>query len=79
MKREQDLSELVEKIRNLPDDAAREVIDFTDFLARRGGRDDAGRQEETAWMQFSVTRALGDDADEGGPSYSLEDLRERWS
>ena len=56
---------ITEKIRNLPESAQREVLEFVESLAR---------EEDTSWSHFSLASAMRGMEDEHSP-YSTADLR----
>ena len=78
------VSERVSKrVRQLPEDAQAEVLDFVEFLLAKSERKTAeqqsARQEEHAWNHFSLSSAMRGMEDEDGPDYSEDDLKERFS
>ena len=72
-----------ERVRQLPEDAQAEVLDFVEFLLAKSERETAeqesARQEERAWSHFSLSSAMRGMEDEDGPDYSEDDLKERFS
>jgi len=64
---------ILEHLRALPPSAQREVLDFTEFLAARVGRED---RERADWSEQSLASALADMDDEP-ELYGEADLKER--
>jgi hypothetical protein len=62
------------RLRQLPDSAQREVLDFVEFLESRKV-DAEERQDAAVWNEFSLTAALRGMEDEEAV-YVLEDLKE---
>ena len=65
---------ILQHLRNLPEQARREVLDFVEFLSSR--RVTSGpRDEDGAWSEFSLASAMRGMEDEGTP-YTLTDIKE---
>ena len=65
---------IVRHLRSLPDSAQKEVLDFVEFIRSR--RDDCTiREEELAWLDFSLASAMRGMEDEETP-YTEADLKE---
>lgn len=62
-----------EKMRLLPEQTQKEVLDFVDYLLYRS------RREERSWSQLSVMAALRGLEEEEWPNYGDQDLKERWT
>jgi len=67
---------IVERIRRLPDEVRKEVLDFADFLHARLEQA-AADKEHAQWSELSLESALRDMADEPD-LYDDADLKERF-
>jgi len=69
---------IMQRLKLLPDQAQREVLDFVDFIeSRRKGLSVASKDDE-AWSNFSLASAMRGMEDEE-TSYALADLKESFS
>lgn len=68
---------ILERLKDLPDSAQREVLDFVKFLESRQA-ETGSREEDTAWSHLSLVSAMRDMEDEETP-YTLADLKESFS
>jgi len=65
---------ILHQLRNLPDAAKVEVLDFVDFLVIKA----RSLNEERTWSNLSVQAALRGMEDEPPQAYTDDDLLERW-
>ena len=65
---------ITEYLRDLPESARREVLDFVQFLQSRRSRS-LDRKEDTAWSELSLASAMRGMEAEDSP-YTLADLKE---
>ncbi len=72
--------ELFSIMATLPDDVAREVVDFAAFLAQRHTAEVARdrRGEDYEWSHYSLAQAMRGMEEDPGAEYTDADLRERW-
>ena len=61
-----------DRVRLLPEQTQKEVLDFVDYLIYKSG-------EDREWFEMSVRMAMRGLEGEEWPEYGDEDLKERWS
>lgn len=67
---------ILERLKDLPDSAQQEVLDFVKFLESR--RSELAQEEDVAWSDLSLASAMRGMEDEETP-YTLADLKESFS
>jgi vacuolar-type H+-ATPase subunit D/Vma8 len=67
---------ILERLKDLPDSAQQEVLDFVKSLESR--RAELAQEEDAAWSGFSLASAMRGMEDEETP-YTLADLKESFS
>jgi len=67
---------ILERLKDLPDSAQQEVLDFIKSLESR--RAALTREEDASWSHLSLASAMRDMEDEESP-YTLADLTESFS
>ncbi len=65
-------------VQRLPDRLQAEVLDFVEYLLAKAERDDI-RQNEQEWTNLSLSFAMRDMEEEKGPTYTLADVKEKFS
>lgn len=71
------VEKISKNVQKLPEPFQKEVLDFVEFLLNKKKNDNI-RQEDLEWFDFSLTSAIRDTADEDGPFYDENDLKEKW-
>lgn len=64
-----------DRVRELPDEYQREVLDFVEYLATKI-EPDGEEEDRYAWSTFSLASALRDMEDEPGITYTEADMIE---
>lgn len=67
---------ILERLKDLPDSAQQEVLDFVKSLESR--RAELAQEEDVAWSDLSLASAMRGMGDEETP-YTLADLKESFS
>ena len=62
-----------QKIKSLPEQAQKEILDFVEYLERKSHPDD------NLWSLMSLESALRGLESDTWPDYGPEDLKERWA
>lgn len=65
------LQQIIDRVRTLPENRQREVLDFVEYLAEKRAWD----EEQRAWSRLSVATAMRGMEDEE-PIYTLADIKE---
>ncbi len=68
------VKEILEHLKNIPESAQAEVLDFVQFLESKRNR----KGEEYEWSRFSLESAMKG-IEEEPTSYGIDDLEERFS
>lgn len=68
--------QITARLKQLPPQLQREVLDFIEFLAQRVAQGEA-ISEEADWMRFSLTQAMNGLDDEES-DYTVADVKEKW-
>ena len=68
---------IYDRVKKLPEEFQKEVLDFTEFLAKRIKRN-AVRDEELEWNALSLNQAFRDFNDDEEPVYHESDIKEKW-
>jgi hypothetical protein len=72
------IEKIHQHLQKLPDPLQEEVLNFVEYLLFKTEHE-AKREEARDWSSLSLTHAMRGMEDEDTPSYTLEDLQERFS
>lgn len=64
---------IYQKIQKLPESIQTEILDFVDFIDSR-----KGDPLDLKWNRFTLSSAMKGMENEGGPEYTLHDLKEKF-
>ncbi len=68
---------IYDRVKELPEEFQKEVLDFTELLAKRAKRN-VVRDEELEWNALSLNQAFRGYNDAEEPIYHESDIKEKW-